>query len=149
MQLDAILSRGCSHAKISLKSKKKALETIACCLADSNPELNEDELLQSFIARERLGTTGLGGGIAIPHCRFKGIKKTCAVCVTLESAIDFDSIDNKPVDLIFAMLVPDNEEANHLQTLAGLAEKFQTTNFADRLRSATNNENLYAEVVAL
>ena len=147
MQIKSILSADRTFAKIQTTSKKRALEAVARVFADSIEAIDFDELLQALITREKLGTTGIGEGIAIPHCRFKTGENTYAACLTLETPIQFDAIDNEPIDLIFAMLVPENAEESHLQTLANLANRFQTTSYAKDLRAAESHEALYSTAI--
>jgi PTS system nitrogen regulatory IIA component len=129
-------------------SKKKALETLAALVASSVPTLNSEDLFHHFITRERLGSTGLGQGIAIPHCRFAtGGASICAL-MTLKTPIEFDSIDNQPVDIIFAMLVPENADNDHLQNLAHLAEALQNSDYTYSLRQATSNNALFNAAIA-
>ena len=143
MSIESILTKDCVCAKMSASSKKKVLENIAQLFSEHVAELNADDLFTSFINRERLGSTGIGHGIAIPHCRFDTGGKSYCACITLEESIDFDAVDNAPVDIIFAMLVPTDAESSHLQTLAGLAEKLQNPTFIAQIRRARSNEQLF------
>ena len=143
MSIESILTKDCVCAKMSASSKKKVLENIAQLFSEHVTELNADDLFTSLINRERLGSTGIGHGIAIPHCRFDTGGKTYCACITLEESIDFDAVDNAPVDIIFAMLVPTDAESSHLQTLANLAEKLQNPTFTARIRRARSNEQLF------
>ena len=143
MQISSLLSPDRTLAKTQITSKKKATEMVAQVFAESISHIDADALLQSLITRERLGSTGLGNGIAIPHCRFDTGGDTYAACITLDNAIDYDSVDNQPVDLIFAMLVPENAEQSHLETLAYLADKFQSTSYAQDLRAAKDDDQLF------
>ena len=116
---------------------------LAELIAEGTDSIDSDELFQQLVARERLGSTGIGGGLAIPHCRFNTSGKTIGALMTLANPIDFDSVDGQPVDIIFAMLVPENAETEHLQTLAGLAERLQNSYFVENLRNAATAEELY------
>jgi len=95
------------------------------------------------VTREKLGSTGLGKGIAIPHGRLKGSKKTIAAFIQLQYGVDYDAIDDAPVDLLFALLVPENSTDEHLKTLAHLAEMFSNTDTLEQLRSETSAEGLH------
>lgn len=148
MPLEKMLSANRVLCGTECTSKKRALEALAELISSSVPALKADDLFQQLITRERLGSTGIGEGIAIPHCRFPtGGVSICAV-MTLNNAIDFDSVDNTPVDLIFAMLVPEDADNDHLQNLAALAEALQGTDYAKTLRSADSNNALYTAAVA-
>lgn len=143
MHIEAILtpSRTLNHTVGG--SKKRVLETLAQLIANDQPGINAEDVFQSLIARERLGSTGIGAGIAIPHCRFPTDGNTLGALITLRDPVDFDSVDNAPVDIVFAMLVPENTEASHLQVLAKLAEALQQEDCVKQLRAASSNEELY------
>lgn len=143
MDIHSILTASRTKAHVDGISKKRVLETLASVFADDISDFNVDELYQNLINREKLGTTGIGGGIAIPHCRFNTGGATYCACLTLEKPIDFDAVDNKPVDIIFAMLVPENAESSHLEMLAKLAEMLQQPAFVQRLRDASSDAELY------
>ena len=149
MEIQSILSAQRTVAKVEGTSKKRLLEAVATLFADNIQSLDVNELYQSLINREKLGTTGIGSGIAIPHCRFSTGGATYCACMTLQSAIDFDSVDNAPVDIIFAMLVPENAESSHLEMLAALAEALQRDAFVEGLRSAKTNQELFQNALKI
>ena len=124
-------------------SKKRLFETIARVISDDQPSLVYDEVFGQLIAREKLGSTGLGQGIAIPHCRVDACPKPLGTLVTLEQAIDFDAPDDKPVDLLFALLVPGEAHQQHLDILANVARLFSQGSFCQQLRAAKNSEELF------
>jgi PTS system nitrogen regulatory IIA component len=134
-----------SHVKndIEIHSKKRALEELSKLIAEDQPQLNASNIFDSLIARERLGSTGLGHGIAIPHCRIKNCNKTTGAFIKLESGIDFDAIDNEPVDMMFALAVPEESSDEHLQILAMLASMFKDENVRQKLRQAETVTELY------
>lgn len=144
MQLDAILTKERTKANVDGVSKKRVLESLATLFADNLDGVDVDELYRNLLNREKLGTTGIGSGIAIPHCRFNTQGQTYGACLTLTSPIDFDAVDSKPVDIVFAMLVPENAETEHLQLLATLAEQLQAPNFVSRLRAAHDDNKLFS-----
>lgn len=143
MLIEAILTpeRTLSHTLGG--SKKRVLETLAQLIAEDRENVTAEDVFQSLIARERLGSTGIGGGIAIPHCRFATGGATLGALMTLEDPVDFDSVDGAPVDIVFAMLVPQDAETAHLQTLANLAEVLQKDEYVQRLRAADSRDELY------
>lgn len=147
MLIESMLSRARTRAKITGGSKKRLIETIASVFAEDVQNLNVDELYQHLLNREKLGTTGIGGGIAIPHCRFNTGGATYCVCLTLDQPIDFDAVDDQPVDVIFAMLVPEDAENDHLKILAGLAEVLQNPAFVKNLRATKDDEVLFKTIV--
>jgi len=125
------------------RSKKGALEELSRLIASANPSLTYMEIFDCLNARERLGSTGLGNGIAIPHGRFKHIDAPVAAFLKLKSGIDFDASDQKPVDLLFALLVPENSTDEHLQILSKLAEMFSDGMLLRRLRMQSSPEKIY------
>jgi len=125
-------------------SKKRVLEQLSQLIAGGQTELSEDQIFDSLISRERLGSTGLGHGVAIPHGRVKDSDKTVAAVIKLAQGIDYDAPDNQPVDLLFALLVPENSTEEHLQLLAQLAEMFSDEQFVARLRAADSSSDLFA-----
>ena len=108
MEISEILLPECVDCAGECQSKKSALETLARLIAGSDPDLSPLEVFDSLVARERLGSTGLGHGVALPHGRVKNGKSTRAAFVKLRTGIDFDAIDQQPVDLLFALLVPED-----------------------------------------
>ncbi|TCK17555.1 phosphotransferase IIA-like nitrogen-regulatory protein PtsN [Thiogranum longum] len=119
-------------------SKKRALETLSKLLASGLPDFTDGEIFDSLIGRERLGSTGLGKGVALPHGRMSGLDTPIAALLTLEKGIDYDAIDNQPVDLLFALLVPEESTDEHLKILALLAEMFSNADFCSQLRKSSN-----------
>ncbi len=125
-------------------SKKDALDTLAKTIAKSDSATSQVEVFDCLLARERLGSTGLGKGIAIPHGRLKQGKKTLAAFLQLETAVDYDASDKLPVDLLFALIVPEESTDEHLQILAKLAEMFSQQSIVTKLRTANSTEDLYS-----
>lgn len=148
MNLHTILSPELTFCNVPGGSKKRLLETTAGLIAAVVPQVQADQIYEALIAREQLGSTGLGDGIAIPHCRIPRCMNTIGCLVKLEKPVDFDAVDNKPVDLLFFLLVPENTLAGHLEALRTLAENFSNPAFCQRLRAATSNEDLYAAATA-
>lgn len=131
----------------SVSSKKAALEKLAGLIAAADPGLTQAEVFESLIARERLGSTGLGHGIALPHGRRKGGLKTVGAFMRLENGVPYDAIDQKPVDLFFALLVPEESTEEHLNILSRLAMMFSDTELVGRIRSSGSFESLYGLLV--
>ena len=99
MQIKSLLNESLTFAKVEAASKKRVIDTIAETIAEHTNGIDASELFMHLIAREKLGSTGIGQGVAIPHCRFPTGGKTLCVCLTLEKPIDFDAVDQNPVDL--------------------------------------------------
>ncbi|MFI2812645.1 MULTISPECIES: PTS IIA-like nitrogen regulatory protein PtsN [Microbulbifer] len=144
MTLEALLSPSLSLCRVAGSSKKKLLLNIAQAIAEQYPHLDADTIFNQMIARERLGSTGIGDGVAIPHCRLPGCQEAIGVLCTTEPAIDFDAADRQPVDLLFALLVPENAEQEHLDTLAEIAALFNDSRVREKLRQADSSDELYA-----
>ena len=119
-------------------SKKRLLEIISEELAHKGQDLDAREIFESLCARERLGSTGLGRGVAIPHGRVKGNRSIQASFIRLKKPLAFDSADGEPVDLLFAMTVPENCNEDHLKLLAQVAELFSDPQLLKELREAPN-----------
>jgi PTS system nitrogen regulatory IIA component len=143
MEINSFLSPGRSLCRAPGASKKRVLENLAHFIHEDTPSLDADELFDKLVARERLGSTGLGQGIAIPHCRIKDCDHIIGCLVSLAEPIDFDAVDHQPVDLLFVLLVPEQAQDEHLTALATLAERFQQAEFCQALRAAESNQQLF------
>jgi PTS system nitrogen regulatory IIA component len=131
---------GCN---VEAASKKRVLEQLGQRLAESVPELTQDLVFDALLERERLGSTGLGKGIALPHARMSQVTQAIGAFITLPEGVDFDAIDSSPVDLAFAMLVPEEATDEHLQLLAKLASMFSDNAFCTALREAESDQDLF------
>ncbi len=147
MQLQSILTPERTLCGAPGSSKKRVFETVADFICNDIPELSTNEIFSALIAREKLGSTGVGNGIAIPHCRMKNCRSTFGALIKLQQTVDFDAIDDHPVDILFVLLVPEESNQEHLQTLATLAELFDQTAFCKSLRNAQNSEALYQSAI--
>ncbi|MES9869683.1 MAG: PTS sugar transporter subunit IIA [Sedimenticola sp.] len=128
-------------------SKKRVLEEIGRLLATSNPDLKIEEVFDRLLERERLGSTGLGNGIGLPHARMPGVEQACGAFMQLQSGVDYDAIDGKPVDLVFGLLVPEDATQEHLQLLAKLASLFSNEKFCDMLRTTDDPDVLEHKIM--
>lgn len=144
MQVSEILSPDRTRCDVDSHSKKAALETLSAMISGADPDLSRSEVFDSLLARERLGSTGLGQGVALPHGRLKSTNHTLGAFIRLQSGIDFDAIDHEPVDLLFALTVPEDSTEEHLQILSRLAELFSQPNFLDRLRSEGSSSGIFS-----
>jgi nitrogen PTS system EIIA component len=143
-----ILSPDTTRARLDAASRKRALEAASDLLAASHPELSARALFDELMNRERLGSTALGDGVAIPHCRI-GCDEILGVFVKLVEPVDYDAPDGDPVDLLFVLVVPPAEASAHLEVLATLARVFQSPENRGRLRACDSDEDLYRELVGL
>jgi PTS system nitrogen regulatory IIA component len=123
-------------------SKKRVFERIGL-LFENSLDLGRSQVFDSLFARERLGSTGLGQGVAIPHGRIKGLRDATGCFVKTSHPIPFDAPDGQPVDLIFALLVPERATDLHLQLLGELAQMFCDQSFRDRLHASNDPAELH------
>jgi PTS system nitrogen regulatory IIA component len=121
---------------LEIASKKRILQQLGELLASGQPGLPPDAVFDRLLERERLGSTGLGHGIALPHARMAHVRQAVGAFIRLREGVDFDAIDDRSVDLAFALLVPQEATEVHLQLLAQLAAMFGNERFCDQLRQA-------------
>ena len=143
MQISEIISPDRVACDVAAGSKKAALELLAELIAGADPGLTQAEVFSSLLAREKLGSTGLGKGIALPHGRLKQGDSTLGAFVRLHSAVDYDAIDGAPVDLLFALVVPEESTQEHLDILARLAELFSNRTTLEKIRSAASAQTIH------
>jgi PTS system nitrogen regulatory IIA component len=134
MKLSEILSPDCIQLDADATSKKRVLELASQLLAGADESLSPRGVFDRLIAREKLGSTGLGHGVAIPHGRLPGLDRTIGVFLRMQKGVDFDAPDKEPVDLVFALLVPEESTEEHLQVLANIARYFGSGRSRDALR---------------
>ena len=143
MNISDIISPDRVVCDVDATSKKKALEQISDMLAGNSISVASQDIVDSLTARERLGSTGIGCGVAIPHGRIKNTDHAIAAFVQLHQGIDFDAADNQAVDLLFALLVPEESTNEHLQLLSQLAEMFSDEEFRAKLRATKDQQAIY------
>lgn len=146
-ELRQVLTPELTFCAESGSSKKKVFETAAALISERRAELDASELYNNLLAREKLGSTALGNGIAIPHCRLRGCESAVVTLMTLESPVDFDAVDGQPVDILFVLLVPEEATQEHLDVLAGLARLLGNAEYRESLRAAGSSEELYRAAV--
>jgi len=129
-----------------LGSKKRLLEYVSELLAGSSAELTQNEIFDALINRERLGSTGLGKGVAIPHGRIASLERPVCAFVKLATPVDFDATDGQAVDLIFTLLVPENSTEEHLQVLSTIAEIFSNAGISMALRQCDTDSCLLEQL---
>lgn len=126
-----------------ISSKKKLLDKLSQLLSLGAEGYDPAEIFNRLIERERLGSTGLGLGVALPHSRLGDKEDTVGAFIKLDTGIDFDSPDGNSVDLLFALLVPEHHTDEHLRILASLAGMFSNSEFCEHLRQCQTDEELY------
>ena len=128
---------------VAAPARKSALALACERIARSAATIKARGLLEGLLARERLGSTGLGEGVAIPHCRHHGCQRPVAAFLAMTDAIDFDAPDDSPVDLLFVLAVPVEEDRRHLEILGALARVFDDPGNLMALRRASNDQALF------
>src|SRR5262245_3574130 len=143
MDMGDLLKRDGIIPSLQAKTKKQALQELAdhAALVTGCPER---DILEALLQRERLGSTGLGRGIAIPHAKLKGLDRITCLFARLEEPIEFEALDNEPVDLIFVLLAPEHASGDHLKALARISRLLREPSALDRLRSARDKAGIYA-----
>ena len=145
MNLTRLISIDRIECNPDIRSKKRVLEKLSDLLATASDQ-SAMNIFDKLIERERLGSTGLGHGIALPHGRLGQGDDIIAAFIKLPEAISFDSADGKPVDLLFALLVPEAKNNEHLQTLAAVAKFFQDENNQQGIRDASTQEEIFQQL---
>jgi len=125
------------------RSKKHCLEILSELLVRTIPDVAAEDIFESLIERERLGCTGLKQGIAFPHCRVEGLEESCAAMIKLSEAVDFDSADGEPVDLVFGLLVPENLDDTHYADIKMITSVLGDDGLRARLRESNTSNDLY------
>jgi len=143
MDLSELLNENAILPTLKVSSKKQAIQ----CISEKAAEvtgLNEREIFETLLQRERLGSTGVGSGIAIPHGKLPSLDKIYGVMARLERPISFDAMDDQPVDIIFLLLAPEGAGADHLKALAKIARVLRDGDMVNKIRATTDPEALYS-----
>lgn len=143
INLEELLSVDSVETACQLSSKKRLMEKITTLLLQGRPELDRKTVLQTLIERERLGSTGIGHGVALPHGRINGLEEVIGAVVLLERPLDYDSLDNQPIKLAFGLLVPAEANEQHLKILAHLARLFNDKTLRERIFEAQSNSEAF------
>jgi nitrogen PTS system EIIA component len=143
MEIEDLITPTSVIANLRVTSKRQALQELAR-RAGLMTRRDEREVFEALSERERLGSTGIGMGTAVPHGRLPGLGRLYGLFARLDRPIDFDAIDDRPVDLIFLLLAPENAGADHLKALARVSRLFRDRAMCEKLRGTDNAEALYA-----
>ena len=143
MNISDLLAPDAVLASLKAQTKKQLLQELAS-RAHLQTRLPEKRIFETLIERERLGTTGVGSGIAIPHGRMAGVTAITGVFARLENGIDYEAVDSQPVDLVFMLLAPENAGADHLKALARVSRLLRNQATCEKLRAAKSAEALYS-----
>ncbi|WP_372612200.1 PTS IIA-like nitrogen regulatory protein PtsN [Halomonas sp.] len=147
MTLETILPPERALFDVPGGSKKRVLEFYSTFIAQNTPSLDSQEVFSRLIGRERLGSTGIGNGVAIPHARSPHCKAPIAGFLKLAEPVDFDAIDGEPVDLVFVLLVPEEADDAHLALLAQVAGVMNDVETRSTLRKSTSQQELHERLI--
>lgn len=143
MKLSEIVPKEAIILDLKSKSKIEVMRELVRALKDSKIELDVEEVVQTLVERERLGSTGIGDGVAIPHGKVKGITKVVAAFGRSKKGVDFDALDGKPVKLFFLLLAPVESTDVHLQALAKSSKMLQNKKLREKLLSANSKDEIF------
>lgn len=146
IQLSEVLTSDHIWLDVELPSKKKTLEWLSECFGAAQVGLSSDEVFSQLSEREKLGSTGVGHGVALPHCRLEQCQAPIAMALRLAEPIAYDAVDNKPIDLVFALVVPGAADRQHLELLAQIAKRFGDAQRRDTLRAASDANTFLNEL---
>lgn len=146
MDITDLITRERIICNSEVVSKKRVIEVLSELLATGQDDLTARPIFDSLIGRERLGSTGLGHGVALPHGRFNRSRQAVGAFIKIAKGVDFDAIDRQPVDLVFGLLVPDHYTDEHLKILAYLAEMFSDQAFCRELRTSDSDQALFEQL---
>jgi len=147
MRLSEILDANNIIPDLKAKDKKKALEELAETIVNTRPSLDKDSLVKVLLERERLGSTGIGDGVAIPHGKFHGISEPVISFGRSLKGLDFDAMDGQPVFLFFLLVAPENSASVHLKALARIAKLLKNSSFRKTLMEIQSRQELYETII--
>lgn len=143
MKISDIMTKNSVFVGIKAATKRELLQEIAD-LASKVADIDNRTIFDSLLERENLGSTGFGGGTALPHGRFADISQVYGFFIQLNSPLDFEAIDGKPVDLVFVLLSPEGSGADHLTALARISRILKDESLCSKLRKMSSAEDIYA-----
>ena len=147
MKIAEILSRGCIISDIKSTTKEDVIRELAVNLAENFPQMNQEEVIQILLEREKLGSTGIGNGIAIPHGKLPMLTQIVTAFGRSREGISFDSQDERPAHLFFVLLAPENAASLHLKALARLSRLLKDSSFRQKLMTVPDADTLYREII--
>jgi PTS system nitrogen regulatory IIA component len=143
MDIGDLLARDGIVLRSGASSKRQALQVVAASAAQALG-MDEHAILAALLEREALGSTGLGSGVAVPHARLAGMERVCAVFVRLDTPIAYGAVDDRPVDLLFALFAPPREGAEHLRALAAVSRAMRSPELREQLRQSRTADAIHA-----
>ena len=147
MKIMDILSRDSVVPNLVSQNKKEVLEELVSAVVDQDKRIDKAELIEVLLERERLGSTAIGDGIAIPHGKLKNIDNLLASFGRSIQGVDFESIDNKPTHLFFLLVAPENSAGAHLKALARISRLLTNSSFRENLMVAESREQLFNNII--
>lgn len=147
MTIEEVLEESCVIADLQGVTKRDVLIELVGALKNANLIKNQQEVVNVIFEREKLGSTGIGDGVAIPHGKLKGIKKIICVFGRSLQGVDFDSIDQKPAHIFFLLLAPENSASLHLKMLSRISKLLRDPSFRKRLMELNDAHDIYRSVV--
>jgi len=147
LKISSLLTLERTRCYFDGSSPKRVLQNVARLVSETLPGLDEEDLFYRLAEREKIGSTAIGNGVAIPHCRTPNCPSILGILLKLPKGVDFSARDGQPVDLLFVLLVPIGAEEEHLRVLALLARYFVNPEFCRQLREADSDEALYQVAV--
>ena len=143
MMLDFLIDRPSVLASLKAQNKKQLLQELSQAMAN-RVAIDHRLIFETLLKREKLGSTGIGQGIAIPHGKLPSISRVYGLFARLATPVDFDSVDGQPVDLVFVLLAPEHAGADHLKALARISRLLRDSSVVAKLRGTEDAEGLYA-----
>jgi len=151
MNITDLIMRDCVACDVKVTSKKQLIQEMAQLMLDcgcmDGSGIEARDIVSAAMDRERLGSTGVGSGVALPHARIEGLDKVRIALVRLEAPLDFEAVDERPIDIAVLILAPADAGSDHLRALAQISRRLRKEDMRARLRSAPNAESLYTYFV--
>ena len=147
MRLQEIIEEKNIIPELKARDKIGVLERLAELISTQEPSIDKNDLVKVLVERERLGTTGIGDGVAIPHGKLSGVKQPIVSFGRSKEGLDFDSMDGQPAYLFFLLVAPENSSGAHLQVLAKIAKILKSSAFRKKLMEATTKEEIYQTII--
>jgi len=148
MKIAQILTKECILSNITAQNKHDIIIELGALLAEHHKNLSSEQVVQVLTEREKLGSTGIGNGVAIPHGKIPGIEQIITAFGRSLDGVEFDSQDGKPAHLFFVLLAPENAASLHLKALARLSRLLKDVNFRNKLIEAKTVDDIYHEIVS-
>ncbi|MCX5804864.1 MAG: PTS sugar transporter subunit IIA [Proteobacteria bacterium] len=147
MRIEDILRESCVVSNIKSKGKKEALFELVSVLKEANLIKDVEKVVDIVLEREKLGSTGIGDGVAIPHGKMKGINNILCVFGKSKNGVDFDAVDRKPVRIFFLLLAPEDSANLHLKTLSRISKLLRDPSFKKKLMDLNDSHEIYSSII--